>query len=217
MTGRSAQLFQSDYANTLSEAISANAVLSKALVGAPTINTVFPTNNSLGDQLRMVARMAWVAKNTLAVRRQVFFVALNGFDTHDTLLTAHPKLLVEVGAALSAFYSATGELGLSSDITTFTASEFGRTLTVNNDGSDHGWGSMHFILGDAVKGGSLYGIPPVVANNGPDDVGQGRLLPTTSVDQYAATLGKWFGLTDAQLLGVLPYLANYGTHNLGFM
>jgi len=144
------------------------------------------------------------------VKRQVF-------DSHDTLLTTHPKLLTQVGEAMAAFYNATVELGLSHAITTFTASEFGRTLTVNSEGSDHGWGSMHFIMGDSVIGQRYYGIPPLVANDGPDDVGQGRLLPTTSVDQYAATLGRWFGLSDAQLLAALPYLANYPVRNLGFV
>ncbi len=218
MTAKSAQLFEADYGNTVAEAIGANTVLSAALAGAPTINTAFPTGNNLGDQLKMVARLASVAK-TLGIKRQVFFVALGGFDNHDNLATSHPALLTQVGGALSAFYNATIELGLSSAITTFTASEFGRTLTVNNDGSDHGWGGMHFVLGDAVNGQRFYGIPPVVASNGPDDVGQGRLLPTTSVDQYAATLGRWFGLGDADLLGVLPYLANYdvGARTLGFI
>ena len=103
-------------------------------------------------------------------------------------------------------------------MTTFTASDFGRTLTAD-DGSDHGWGSMHFMLGGAVAGGRYYGTAPVVANGGPDDVGQGRLLPSTGVDQYAATLGKWFGISDTDLLTVLPNLAHYdaGQRNLGFV
>jgi uncharacterized protein (DUF1501 family) len=214
----SSQLFESDYAAIVTEALNANQVLTSALALAPTINTVFPNNNSLADQLKMVARIASVAK-ALGAKRQVFFVALGGFDTHDTLATDHPTLLTEVGGALAAFYNATVELGLASNVTTFSASEFGRTLTVNNDGSDHGWGSMHFVLGGAVNGRRYYGTPPVVADNGPDDVGQGRLLPTTAVDQYAATLGKWFGISDGELLSVLPNLANFssGSQNLGFI
>ena len=107
---------------------------------------------------------------------------------------------------------------MAGQVTTFTASDFGRTLTASN-GSDHGWGSMHFMLGGAVHGGRFYGTAPVVANNGPDDVGQGRLLPSTGVDQYAATLGTWFGIGDSDLLTVLPNLANYdpGARNLGFV
>jgi uncharacterized protein (DUF1501 family) len=119
--------------------------------------------------------------------------------------------------ALAAFHAATQELGVANAVTSFTASDFGRTLTGNNDGSDHGWGSMHFVLGGAVKGKAFYGTAPVVASDGPDDVGQGRLLPTTSVDQYAATLGRWLGIADADLLQLLPNLANFSQRNLGFM
>ena len=142
---------------------------------------------------------------------------MGGFDTHDGLTTVHPKLLAAVGDALSSFYSATVELGVANKVTAFTASDFGRTLNVNVDGSDHGWGSMHFMLGGAVKGKSLYGTAPVVADGGPDDVGQGRLLPSTSVDQYAATLGSWFGISDSELLTLLPNLGNFSQRNLGFM
>jgi len=119
---------------------------------------------------------------------------------------------------MNAFYQATIELGVASQVTAFTASDFGRTLTAD-DGSDHGWGSMHFMLGGAVHGGRFYGTPPVVDNGGPDDVGQGRLLPSTSVDQYAATLGKWFGISDSDMLTVLPNLANFDVsqRNLGFV
>ncbi|MCX7170212.1 MAG: DUF1501 domain-containing protein [Proteobacteria bacterium] len=218
MTALSRHPLESDYASVMTQALSANQALTAALSSAPAITTSFPAANSLADQLKMVARMASVAR-TLGVKRQVFFVALNGFDTHDNLATIHPQLLTSVAFALSAFYNATLELGMGSAITAFTASDFGRTLAVNNDGSDHGWGSMHFMLGAAVKGQRFYGIPPAVASNGPDDVGQGRLLHTTSVDKYAATLGKWFGLSDAQLLGVLPNLANYtpGSRDIGFM
>jgi uncharacterized protein (DUF1501 family) len=108
---------------------------------------------------------------------------------------------------------------VDSQVTSFTASDFGRTLTGNANGSDHGWGSMHFMMGGAVNGARYYGTAPVVANGGPDDVGQGRLLPTTSVEQFAATMGKWMGVTDSELLALLPNLANYnaGARNLGFM
>jgi uncharacterized protein (DUF1501 family) len=125
--------------------------------------------------------------------------------------------MAKLGDAMAAFYQATVELGVSDKVTTFTASDFGRTLVANNDGSDHGWGSMHFMMGGAVKGKRFYGTAPVVANNGPDDVGQGRLLPSTSVDQYAATMGKWLGASDSQLLELLPNLSNYTTRDLGFL
>lgn len=211
-------LFENEYNRVTSRSIDANGVLTGALASAPTIATVFPTNNSLGDQLKMVARMISCAQ-ALGAKRQVFFVSLGGFDNHDGLLSVHPGLLKNVADAMSAFYDATVELGVAANVTTFTASDFGRTLSGNNDGTDHGWGSMHFVLGGAVNGGRYYGTPPVVASNGPDDVGQGRLLPTTSVDQYAATLGKWLGISDTNLVSLLPNLANFNvsTRNLGFV
>src|SRR5471032_1071283 len=170
---------QADYARITQRAISANTVLTSALASAKSITTPFPAANNLGDRLKMVARMISSAP-AIGAKRQVYFVSMGGFDTHDGLVSVHPGLLKSVADAMAAFYQATVELGVSNQVTTFTASDFGRTLTGNNDGSDHGWGSMHFMLGGAVKGGSFYGTPPVVASDGPDDVGQGRLLPTTS-------------------------------------
>jgi uncharacterized protein (DUF1501 family) len=218
ITGPRIQLLEADYVKITNRSIDANTALSGALASDSAISNLFPTGNSLADQLKMVARMI-ASADKLGAKRQVFFVSLGGFDNHDGLNTVHPGLLTTVANALSAFYNATTALGVSAQVTTFTASDFGRTLTVNNDGSDHGWGSMHFVLGGAVNGQQYYGTPPAVANNGPDDVGQGRLLPTTSVDQYAATLGKWFGLSDANLISVLPSLANYnpGVRTLGFV
>lgn len=211
-------LLENEYTRVSKRAIDANVVLSSALTTAPPLATAFPAANSLGDQLKLVARMI-SAGPALGAKRQVFFVSIGGFDTHDGLLTVHPKLMTSVGDALAAFYAATVELGVADKVTTFTASDFGRTLSGNNDGSDHGWGSMHFMLGGAVQGQRYYGMPPAIASNGPDDVGQGRLLPTTSVDQYAATLGRWMGATDTDLLGLLPNLVNWnaGSRNLGFV
>ncbi|MEO8808121.1 MAG: DUF1501 domain-containing protein [Burkholderiaceae bacterium] len=217
VTAPSAHLFENEYTRVMSRSLSAGDQLTAALAGGPTITTVFPTGNGLADQLKLVARMISTASE-VGAKRQVFFVAMGGFDTHDGLAAVHPGLLTSVAGALSAFYAATVELGVASQVTTFTASDFGRTLTAN-DGSDHGWGSMHFMLGGAVNGGRYYGTAPAVANDGPDDVGQGRLLPSTSVDQYAATLGKWFGISDSELLTVLPNLVNWNAsqRNLGFV
>jgi uncharacterized protein (DUF1501 family) len=153
----------------------------------------------------------------LGTKRQVFMVSLGGFDLHDNLPTQHPGLLTNVADALSSFYSATVELGISDKVTAFTASDFGRTLSSNGDGSDHGWGSHHFVLGGAVKGREFYGTAPAIAVNGPDDVGQGRLLPSTSVDQFAATLANWFGVSGTDLNLVVPNLANYSNKNIGFV
>ena len=217
VTAPSSHLFESEYARVMSRSLTAGDALGTALAGGPSINTVFPTGNSLADQLKLVARMISTASD-VGAKRQVFFVSMGGFDNHDGLATIHPGLLTSVANAMQAFYSATVELGVANQVTSFTASDFGRTLTAN-DGSDHGWGSMHFMLGGAVNGGRFYGSAPVVANDGPDDVGQGRLLPSTSVDQYAATLGKWFGISDADLLTVLPNLSNWNAsqRTLGFV
>ena len=136
---------------------------------------------------------------------------------HDGLAAAHPTQIGLVANALRAFYDTTVSLGIADRVTTFTGSDFGRTLTPNSDGSDHGWGSMHFVMGDAVKGANFYGTAPAIGNNTADDVGQGRLLPTTSVDQYAATLANWFGVAPSDLSTVLPNIGNYPTSNLGFL
>jgi len=211
-------LFENEYNRVVGRSIDADAALTSALAGVAPLATVFPSGNALADQLKMVARMI-AGASTIGAKRQVFFVSMGGFDNHDGLLNVHPGLLSTVASALAAFWNATAELGVTDKVTTFTASDFGRTLTGNNDGSDHGWGSMHFMLGGAVHGQRCYGTAPAVANNGPDDVGQGRLVPTTSVDQYAATLGRWLGVSDSDLLAVLPNLAHYdaSTRNLGFM
>ncbi|MFL6630052.1 MAG: DUF1501 domain-containing protein [Vitreoscilla sp.] len=219
VTASSANVFENEYSRISARSLSAGGALSAALAGGPAITTPFPApgTNPLADQLKLVARMISTA-DAVGAKRQVFFVSMGGFDNHDGLATLHPGLLTSVADALAAFHAATQELQVDRQVTTFTASDFGRTLTAN-DGSDHGWGSMHFMLGGAVNGGRYYGTPPVVANDGPDDVGQGRLLPTTSVDQYAATMGKWLGISDTDLLTVLPNLANWDAsqRNLGFV
>lgn len=156
------------------------------------------------------------ARQALGATRQVFFVSIGGFDLHDFLVTQHPGLLTAVNDALASFYAATVELGVANQVTTFTASDFGRTLASNGDGSDHGWGSHHFVLGGAVKGGKFWGTLPSVSVNGPDDVGQGRLLPTTGVDQLGATLATWMGVGATDLPGVLPQIVNYTQRNMGY-
>jgi len=217
VTAPRSHLFEGEYTRVAARSIDAGTVLNAALAAAPAIATPFPSGNALADQLGFVARMIATAATT-GTKRQVFFVSIGGFDTHDGLAAVHPGLLTTVATALNAFYQSTIELGVASQVTTFTASDFGRTMTAD-DGSDHGWGSMHFMLGGAVNGGRFYGSAPIVANNGPDDVGQGRMLPSTGVDQYAATLGKWFGISDTDLLAVLPNLVNYNasSRNLGFV
>ncbi|MCE3603247.1 DUF1501 domain-containing protein [Massilia sp. P8910] len=218
MTQQRSHVLENEYNRIGKRSIEANEVLTAALSSTPAPKTVFPAANNLGDQLKLVARMI-AAGPTLGAKRQVFFVSMGGFDTHDGMLTNHPGLMTKLGDAMAAFYAATVELGVAEKVTTFTASDFGRTMAGNADGSDHGWGSMHFVMGGAVKGKRFYGTAPIVANGGPDDVGQGRLLPTTSVDQFAATMGAWLGVSNSELLALLPNLGNYNasSRNLGFV
>lgn len=192
--------------------------VSAALAQAPATATPFPAaadpQSTLGAQLQMVAKLISVGSQ-LGARRQVFFVSTSRYDTHDGLATLHPTLLTNLADALRAFYDTLLELGVASQVTTFTASDFGRALTANNDGTDHGWGSMHFVLGGAVKGGRYYGVNPTLANGGPDDIGQGRLVPTLAVDQYAATLARWFGVAPSDLPTVVPNIGNFAGTALG--
>ena len=220
---------ENEYNKVTARAIGAEVQVTSGLAGV-TLATPFPTGNPLADQLKTVARLIG-ARNTLGNRRQVFMVSIGGFDLHDNLIAQHPGLLGKVSDALSAFYKATVELGVANKVTAFTASDFGRTLASNGDGADHGWGSHHLVVGGAVNGKAFYGTPPPVsvgstaAASDQWHVGQGRLLPSTSVDQYAATLAKWFGVADSELTGILPNISRFGTAagrpdypvNLGFM
>jgi uncharacterized protein (DUF1501 family) len=216
VTASHPHLMRSEYSRITRRAIDAQVTLSSALAASPALKTTFPDTGNLGLQLQMVARMI-AARDKLGMRRQVFFASLGGFDTHDFLLTTHPGLMQQLAGGLTAFQAAMGELGVAQQVTTFTASDFGRTLSSNGDGSDHGWGGHHFIIGGAVKGGRFYGQLPQVALNGPDDVGQGRLLPTTAVDQFAATLATWMGVDTGDLPLVVPNIGNYSVRNLDFM
>jgi len=208
-------LFEAEYNRVTARSIAANTTLSTALAAAPVLTTAFPSGNSLADQLKMVARTI-SARQALGAKRQVFFVSQGGYDTHDFQLRDQPGLHTALAAAITAFYQATVELGIADKVTTFTASDFGRTLTSNGDGSDHGWGSHHFVIGGAVRSG-IYGLFPTIAGGTAEDVGSGRLLPSTSVDQYAATLARWFGLSDGALIDVVPNLVNFSQRNLGFL
>jgi uncharacterized protein (DUF1501 family) len=208
-------LFQAAFANTTSGAIADSALLTTILTGATTLKTVFPTT-SLGTQLDMIARLISAAPQ-LGLKRQVFFASLGGFDLHSAELVPHAQLLAQVSAALNAFYSATVEIGVASQVTTFTASDFSRTYNTNSDGSDHGWGSHQMIMGGAVNGGDIYGKMPSQDLGGPDDTGRGRWIPSTSVDQYSATLASWFGVSASNLPVVLPNIGRFSTANLGFM
>jgi uncharacterized protein (DUF1501 family) len=218
MSGSRPGVFENEHARVARRSLDLNVQVTGALAAAPALTANFPTGNPLADQLRIVARLISVSQE-LGAKRQVFFVSTGGFDNHDNLVADHGPLLTRVSTAMRAFYDTTVSLGVADRVTAFTGSDFGRTLVANNDGSDHGWGSMHFAMGGAVRGKSFYGAAPAVADNGPDDVGQGRLLPTTSVDQYAATLASWFGVSNSQMSTVLPNIGNYNqsSWNLGFV
>jgi uncharacterized protein (DUF1501 family) len=226
-------LLENEYNAVTGRSISAESQITAALAGVPATDAAFssfPTGNPLADQLKMVARLI-AARSSLGAARQVFMVSIGGFDLHDNLISQHPTLLGRVSDAMTAFYNATAALGLADKVTSFTASDFGRTLASNGDGADHGWGSHHLMVGGAVKGAAFYGSPPPVSvgnTTAPEDqwhVGQGRLLPSTSVDQYAATLARWFGVNDRELPGILPNLSHFGAAagrpdyptDLGFM
>ncbi|WP_382153604.1 DUF1501 domain-containing protein [Hydrogenophaga sp. ANAO-22] len=223
-------VLENEYNLVTARAVGAESALTSALAAFPATDApfnAFPTANGLADQLRMVARLI-AARTQLGNQRQVFFVSIGGFDLHDNLIGGQATLMDRVSSALTAFYNATAALNVADKVTTFTASDFGRTLSYNGDGSDHGWGSHHFLVGGAVRGKAFYGkAPPVSVGNSTTDandqwhVGQGRLLPSTSVDQYAGTLATWFGVQGAEMNGILPNLGNFNSvdypTNLGFM
>ena len=215
-------LFETAFASATGDAIVSADLLNTVLAASPAITTVFP-NTSAGNQLKMAARLIG-ASPTLGLKRQVFFVQLGGWDTHaaqlvntDPVNGTHAGLLAQISQAVNAFHNATIELGVANQVTTFTASDFGRTYRSNGDGSDHGWGSHHFIVGGAVNGTELYGKMPTLTVNGPDDTTQGRWIPTTSVDEYAATLATWFGVSPTDLPTVLPNIGRFAKPNLGFL
>ncbi len=168
-------------------------------------------------QLRMVAQLIAAGRDTLGLKRQVFFVAMGGFDNHSGLVAEHRPLLGAIDGSLAGFHEAMRSIGAHNDVTSFTASDFGRTLAGNGDGSDHGWGANHIVVGGSVAGRRVYGDVPEVADNGPDDVGRGRLLPSIAVDQYASTLARWMGAESSDLPEILPNINNHDTDDLGFM
>jgi len=203
------------FADVQDRALRYSTLVNSALAAAPVLTTAFPTS-PLATQLKTVSRMIAV-RDRLGMSRQIYFVAAGGFDTHDAQLLNQPTLLGDLSASLAAFYKATVELGVSSNVTTFTHSDFGRTLTSNGDGSDHAWGGVQLVIGDAVKGKTFYGSYPVLEIGGPVDVGGGRMIPVISTDQYAATLTKWFGVDPAHLPLITPNIGNFAQQDLGFM
>ncbi|MDT9000429.1 DUF1501 domain-containing protein [Paucibacter sp. APW11] len=218
-------LLQQNYANAeeraaaavMNQALAASNALNSALSGTGSVAGLFNgQNNSLAQQLLAVAKMI-EARQSLGVSRQIFFVSLGGFDTHNDQLAQQNNLFGQLGPALKAFYDATLQLGVASQVSTFTASDFARTLQpASGGGSDHAWGNHQFVIGGAVRSG-IYGRMPQLVLAGPDDVSEeGRWLPSTSVDQMSATLASWFGVGAADLGAMFPQLANFSQRNMGY-
>jgi uncharacterized protein (DUF1501 family) len=207
-----AQAANNNMANSIADA----AALEAALAKSSALKTQFPAT-SLGSQLQQVAQIIQV-QSYLGMSRQIFFCSLGGFDTHAGELEAHNNLYPQLSQALAAFYDATQELGMAQNVTTFTESDFSRTFQpTTSDGSDHAWGSHHLVLGGAVKGGQIFGEFPTFELAGPNDTDtRGRWIPTTSIDQYGASLCAWFGIPASALATVFPNFVNFGSEQLAF-
>jgi len=203
--------------DVMADSIGDATALTQALAKATPLTTKFPTT-SIGQQLQQVAQIIQV-QSYLGMNRQIFFCSLGGFDTHATELETHNNLYPQLSPALSAFYDATQELGMAQNVTTFTESDFNRTFQpTTTDGTDHAWGGHHMVLGGAVKGGQIYGQFPAFVLGGPNDADvRGRWIPTTSIDQYGATLCSWFGIPDSAIPAIFPNFVNFGSQKLAFL
>lgn len=218
-SGTQANMLERAYAETSNRAI-ANAALINAALNGVRLTTPFP-DTDLGNQLAAVALMLKV-RTSLGMNRQVFYVSMGGYDSHSTQLIDQASNLQELSQALAAFHAATIELGIESGVTTFTASDFGRSLAVNGSGTDHGWGGHHFVIGGAVRGGRFFGTMPSLAaydednpgTSNPDDTGYGAIIPTLAIDQYVATLARWFGVSESGIADLLPNLGNFSAPDL---
>jgi uncharacterized protein (DUF1501 family) len=195
--------------------------VNNAYAAAGDVATPFPPyeqDSELGAQFHSVARMI-KARSQIGDTRQMFFVNANGFDTHQNQLSTQSMLLRIISRNIQSFWTAMGELGMQNNVTLFTATDFGRSLGSNGSGADHAWGNHHLVLGGAVKGGKYYGKMPTLKIGGPDDISpnSGQLIPTTSTDQYSATLAAWFGVAPSDLATLFPNLNNFSTPTLGFV
>jgi uncharacterized protein (DUF1501 family) len=204
-------------AGRLAKGISEAEVLNTALSKASLLKTTFP-RSLIGQQLQQVAQIVQI-RQVLGARRQIFFCSLDGFDTHGGQIDTLVALYVMLSEALNSFFEAMEELGVSQNVTAFTESDFNRTFRPNTaGGSDHAWGGHHFVLGGAVQGGKVFGRFPRFELGGPDDSSLGgQWIPSTSIDQYGATLCSWFGIPDDMLPSVFPNLARFSVRNLGFL
>ena len=220
LNASNSHLFQQGYADIFNRAIAVDQVISAALTNTPDLGVTFPEqpgSNSLASQLEMVARIISV-NSTLGVNRQVFFCSVGGFDNHDNHIIDHAIGMRNLDGAISAFQTAIDNLQLSQQVTAFTASDFSRTWRSNGQGSDHGWGASHFVVGGAVNGGEFYGAMPVIEPNSSDAISDhGRTIPTIAVDEYAATLARWFDVPGDEISTIFPNIGRFNTSDLGFM
>ena len=214
-SGNDASLLEKEFGGTLTRSYQTAETVNTALKSVPALTTSFGSD-SLSKQLKMAAQMVR-ARDALGVKRQVFFVQLGGWDFHDTMLADQASKLAELSKALKSFQDALAEINAENLVTSFVSSEFGRTLTSNGDGSDHGWGGHTLVFGGGVQGRRFYGSYPSLALKGASDTGRGALLPGTSTDQVAATLARWFGVSNGDLDTVFPNLRNFSQRNLGFV
>ncbi|MDO9105408.1 MAG: DUF1501 domain-containing protein [Methylovulum sp.] len=209
------RLLEQALAQSVQGSIGLSETLVKALENSSVGSGIWP-GSYLAQQLQMVARMISV-RGTFGMSRQVFYVVQGGYDTHDDQLERHGNLISELSEAIDAFHAAMEELGVGNDVTSFTLSDFGRTLTSNGDGTDHSWGNVQIVAGGSVAGGNVYGAFPNQTLDGPDDAGYGRLIPTVSIEQYGATLAAWFGAGEDELQTIFPHLNRFDAADLGFM
>ena len=186
-------VFMDSYSGVLKRSVESNEVFNDAVENVA-LNTQF-SNSQLAQRMQMIARSI-AARDTLGAKRQIFFVDIGGFDNHDELINAHAALMATVDDALTSFYAATEEMGVSDCVTTFTISDFARTLTSNGNGTDHAWGGNSIVMGGAVKGKNFYGDYPVLSLGNNLEIGGGILIPTTSADEYFAEIALWFGISN---------------------
>jgi uncharacterized protein (DUF1501 family) len=204
----------------MSGAIQSSGLLNPVLTSTTsTVGGYFSgLTSGVAAQLLAIAKVI-EARSSLGMTRQIFMVSLGSFDTHQDELNTQSTLFGQLGPAVKAFHDSMSAIGAANQVTSFTLSDFSRTYIANtNGGTDHAWGSHHFVVGGAVKGGQMYGTWPTLVIAGPDDAGnQGRWIPTSSVDQYAATLASWFGVSASAMTNVLPNLSAFPTSSLGFI
>jgi uncharacterized protein (DUF1501 family) len=216
-------VFKNTYTKTIKTAIDGNDLLSTVLEGAPSFNIPFSHDNDLSRSFEMIAKTI-SGRDKMQMSRQIFFIEYGGWDHHDELLINQQEMLTELDNALYQFNAALEQMGVSQQVTTFSLSEFARTLTSNGNGTDHGWGSNVFVMGGAVQGKKIYGNYPSLAlgNTNPLEIGGGVLIPTTSTDQYFAELALWYGVPASELVSLFPNIGNFysttsATFPIGFL